>query len=74
MCRARPEVMMDIRSPVLSPNMALVAKENKRKFDEANSNIPADIKDRFEFMILDIFATQTMQADIYHSLHPLDLP
>lgn len=47
------------------PNLSVIVQDMEKMVDEANADIPAELKDRFEFMVQDIFAPQTVQADIY---------
>ncbi|ROW16957.1 hypothetical protein VPNG_01428 [Cytospora leucostoma] len=47
------------------PSLSIVVQDMEKMVEEANANIPADLKDRFEFMVQDIFAPQTVQADVY---------
>lgn len=47
------------------PNLSIVVQDMEKMVEEANANIPAELKDRFGFMVQDIFAPQSVQADVY---------
>lgn len=47
------------------PNLSVVVQDMAEMVEEAKANIPAELKDRFEFMVSDMFAPQPVQADVY---------
>lgn len=47
------------------PNLSIVVQDMEKMVEEATANIPPELKDRFEFMVQDLFAPQTVQADVY---------
>ncbi|KAG8156627.1 hypothetical protein KVR01_013578 [Diaporthe batatas] len=47
------------------PRISVVVQDMEKMIEGAEANIPAELKDRFEFMVQDLFAPQTVQADVY---------
>lgn len=47
------------------PNLSVIVQDMEKMVEEANANIPTDVKDRFKFMVQDMFAPQTVEADVY---------
>lgn len=47
------------------PNLSVIVQDMEKMVEEANGNIPADLEDRFKFMVHDMFAPQTVLADVY---------
>ncbi|KAI0012208.1 sterigmatocystin 8-O-methyltransferase [Xylariaceae sp. FL0662B] len=45
------------------PNLSVIVQDMDKMFE--GSKIPAELEDRFEFMPYDLFAPQTVQADVY---------
>lgn len=47
------------------PNLSVIVQDMENMVEEANTIIPAELKDRFKFMVQDMFAPQSVEADVY---------
>lgn len=47
------------------PNISVIVQDMEKMVEDANAHVPAELKDRFKFMVQDIFAPQSVEADVY---------
>lgn len=47
------------------PNISVIVQDMEKMVEEANANVSAELKDRFKFMVQDMFAPQSVEADVY---------
>lgn len=47
------------------PNISVIVQDMETMIDGATKNVPVDLKDRFKYMVYDMFTPQTVQADVY---------
>ncbi|KAF3005265.1 hypothetical protein E8E14_006481 [Neopestalotiopsis sp. 37M] len=47
------------------PKLSIVVQDMEKMVEQESSRIPAEVTGRFEYMVHDMFAPQTVQADVY---------